>query len=144
MADERNDPYSGFRFKVEIGADSAGFYECDGITSETAVIEYRNGDEDIRKRHLPGLKSFNNITLKRGITKSMALWDWRLTVMNGTTERRDGTITLLNEAGENAVQWTFRQGWPSKWEGPALNAGNDEVAIETLEITCEGIEMAAL
>ena len=141
-AGDRNDPYSGFRFKVDIGADSAGFSECTGINSETAIIEYRNGDEDIRMRKLPGLKSFTNITLKRGLTSSLSLWDWRVTVMNGTTERRDGTITLLDEAGAPAMQWTFREGWPSKWEGPAMNSSGNEVAIETLEITCEEIEMA--
>jgi len=137
----RNDPYSGFRYLVEIGADSAGFSECSGISSETAVIEYRNGDEDIRVRKLPGLKSVTNITLKRGMTKSLGLWEWRKTVMDGKTERRDGTVTLQDEAGQPVLRWTFEQGWPSKWEGPALNATGNEVAIETLEIAFEDLKL---
>jgi len=32
-------------------------------------------------------------------------------------------------------------GWPSKWEGPLLNAAGHDVAIETLRISHEGLEV---
>ncbi len=139
---DRNDPYGAFRFQVDVGGASAAFSECSGLTTETDVIEYRNGDEDITVRKLPGLKKFTNISLKRGYTDSKDLWEWRKTVMDGQTERRSGSITLLDEAGSPALTWNFKEGWPSKWEGPSLNAKNNEVSIETLEISCEGIELA--
>lgn len=138
----RNDPYGAFRFQVDVGGGSAGFSEASGLTTETDIIEYRNGDEDITVRKLPGLKKFTNISLKRGFTDSKDLWDWRKTVMDGKTERRSGTITLLDEEGNPALKWNFEEGWPSKWEGPSLNAKNNEVSIETLEICCEKIELA--
>jgi phage tail-like protein len=139
---DRNDPYSAFNFLVEIdGVTVAGFSECSGLDTETEIIEYRNGDEDITKRKLPGLKSFTNIVLKRGFTQSRELWQWRKKVMDGRTERQPGAIVLLNEAREAALRYNFREGWPSKWQGPALNAGSSEVAIETLEIACEAIEL---
>ena len=139
----RNDPYSAFNFRVEIdGGGQAGFSEVSGLTTETDVIEYRNGDEDITVRKLPGLKKFTNIVLKRGYTDSKDLWQWRKTVMDGRTERRAGSIVLLNEAREEALRWNFREGWPSKWEGPGLNGKNNETAIETLEIACEDIQLA--
>ncbi len=138
----RNDPYSAFNFLVEIdGVTVAGFSECSGLTTETDVIEYRNGDEDITVRKLPGLKKFTNITLKRGFTDSKELWEWRKKVLDGQTERQSGSIVLLNEAREPALRWNFREGWPSKWEGPTLNAKNNEVAIETLEIAVESLEL---
>lgn len=137
---DRDDPYSAFNFLVEIdGVISAGFSECSGLTSETDIVEYRNGDEDITVRKLPGLKKFTNISLKRGFTQSKELWDWRKKVMDGQTERQPGAIVLLDEARQEALRWTFREGWPSKWEGPTLNAKNNEVAIETLEIAVEGL-----
>lgn len=139
---DRNDPYGAFNFLVEIdGVTQAGFSECSGLDTETDVVEYRNGNEDITVRKLPGLKKFTNITLKRGFTDSKELWEWRKKVMDGATERQSGSIVLLNEAREEALRYTFREGWPSKWTGPAMNASSSEVAIETLEIACESIAL---
>jgi phage tail-like protein len=139
---DRNDPYSGFNFLVEVdGVTTAGFSEVSGITIETDPIEYRNGDEDITVRKLPGLQKYGNITLKRGFTPDDALWEWRKTVIDGRTERHSGSITLLNEAREASIRWTFREAWPRKLDGPSLNAKNNEVAIETLELVVEGVEV---
>ena len=70
-------------------------------------------------------------------TAPQALWDWRKKVMDGKTERKTGSITLLDEGRQVALRWNFREGWPSKWEGPAFNAKNNEVAIEMMEIAVE-------
>lgn len=139
---DRNDPYSAFNFILEIdGIDAAGFSECSGLTMETDIIEYRNGDEDITVRKLPGLKKFTNITLKRGFTQSKDLFEWRKTVMDGKTERKGGAIILRDEALEEALRWTFREAWPNKWEGPSFNGKNNEVAIETMELAVEGLTL---
>ncbi len=142
---DRNDPFSVFNFLVDIdGVTQAGFSECSGLSMETDPIEYRNGNEDITVRKLPGLKKFGNITFKRGFTKDKALWDWRKKVMDGKTERKSGTVTLKNEAREDVMRWNFREAWPRKLDGPTFNAKTNEVAIETLEIVCEGIEVEVL
>lgn len=139
---DRTDPYGAFNFLVEVdGVTVAGFSEVGGLSTETDVVEYRTGDTDVTVTKVPGLKKFTNISLKRGFTASDDLWKWRKSVLDGVTERHSGTIQLLNEARETAVKWTFREGWPSKWEGPSFNAKTSEVAIETLEIACEGVEM---
>jgi phage tail-like protein len=139
---QRDDPFSGFNFLVEIdGVTKAGFSECSGISIETDAIEYRNGDEDITVRKLPGLRKYGNITLKRGFTKDAGLWDWRKTVLEGRTERHTGSITLLNEERKAAVRWTFREAWPRKLDGPTFNAKTNEVAVETLEIVVEDVKV---
>jgi phage tail-like protein len=139
---DRNDPYAGFNFIVEIdGVTVGGFAECAGLTTETNIIEYRNGDENDTPRKLPGQEKYTNITLKRGYTQSKELWEWRKQVIAGQTQRRPGTIQLLDEARNPALKWNFVEGWPSKWEGPALNAKNNDVAIESLEIAHEGLEL---
>jgi phage tail-like protein len=139
---DRNDPYSAFNFLVEIdGVVQAGFSECSGLTTETDAIEYRTGAEDITVRKLPGLKKFSNITLKRGYTQGKELWEWRKKVLDGKTQRAPGAIVLQDEARQTALRWSFREGWPRKWEGPTFNAKNNEVAIETLEIVVEGIAL---
>ena len=136
----RTDPYLAFNFLVEIdGVTVAGVSECSGLTSETDPVDYRNGDTDTVVTKLPGLRKFPMIVLKRGFTDNHDLWEWRRTVVEGRTERHTGVITLLNESREPALRFNFREGWPSKWEGPALNGKTNEVAIETLEICHEGL-----
>jgi phage tail-like protein len=139
---DRDDPFASFNFLVEIdGVTKAGFSECSGLSMETDAIEYRTGPEDITVRKLPGLKKFGNITFKRGFTKDAGLWKWRKTVLDGKTERHTGSITLLNEARQPSVRWNFREAWPRKLDGPTFNAKNNEVAIESLEIVIEGLEV---
>ena len=139
----RNDPYSAFNFIVDIdGITVAGFSECSGLITESDHIEYRTGNMNITVSKLPGLLKYNNIVLKHGLTASIELWQWRLKTINGQTDRRSGSITLLDEGRKRALEWKFTAGWPCKWEGPTLNAKNNEVAIETLEICHEGLVLA--
>jgi phage tail-like protein len=139
----RTDPFSAFNFLVDIdGITVAAFSECSGLTAESDHIEYRTGDMDITVSKLPGLRKYANLVLKHGTTGSTELWQWRLTVINGKTVRRSGSIRLLDEGRKKALEWTFTQAWPCKYEGPTLNGKNNEVAIETLEICHEGLVLA--
>lgn len=141
---KRNDPYGQFNFIVEIdGVVKGGFSEVSGLTTDANIIEYREGNEQQgTTRKLPGLMKYNNIVLKRGWTSDRSLWEWRKKVIDGKTVRTGGAIILLDEARQEALRWNFREGWPSKWEGPALNGKTSEVAVETLEIAHEGLELA--
>ena len=142
---QRNDPYSQFNFLIEIdGVVKGGFSECSGLSTDTNIMEYREGNEQQgTTRKLPGLIKYSNITLRRGYSKDSKLWEWRKKVIDGKTQRTSGTITLLDEARQPALQWNFRMGWPSKWDGPSLNGKTSEIAIEMLEIANEGIELAS-
>ena len=138
MAATRVDPFRGYNFLVEIdGITQAGFQEASGLDSTTSAIDYRNGDDPFHVRKLTGLNTFTPISLKRGVTDSDELWQWRLTVVEGRADRRNGSIVLLDEKGDAKIRWSFRNAWPSKWTGPAFNASGNSIAIETLEITHE-------
>lgn len=139
----RSDPYANFNFLVEIdGIAKAGFQEVSGLGAEVDVIEYREGTDKINTvRKLPGLIRYSSIVLKRGLTQDKSLWTWFKTVLDGNVLRSSGTITLLDSSRTPVLRWTFLEGWPSKWEGPALNGKTSEVAIETLVIEHEGIEL---
>src|SRR5437763_1966416 len=139
----RNDPYRSFHFIVEIdGIARAGFRECSGLDSSQDPIEYREGNEGLVSRKLPGLNKYSNISLKAGFTDDAELWEWRKKAATGHVERKNGSIVLLNDAGEEKLRWNFREGWPTKWTGPTFNATGNEVAIETLEIAHEGLDKA--
>ncbi|MBA2616061.1 MAG: phage tail protein [Actinobacteria bacterium] len=137
----RVDPYDAFNFFVELdGIVSASFSEVTGLDSETDVIEYRTGDMRLAVK-IPGLHRWSKIVLKRGLTKNLDLWNWREQVIAGKPERRNGSIVLLSADQTPILRINFRNGWPCKWEGPTLNAGTSEVAIETLEIAHEGFDV---
>lgn len=136
-------PYTQFNFLLEIdGVVSAGFTEVSGITMESDVIEYREGSDPTHVRKLPGLSKYGSITLKRGFSENTELYDWRKTVMDGVTQRKDGAIILMDEAGQPALRWEFTNGFPSKLEGATLNATANEVAMESVEIAVETVAMA--
>ena len=139
----RTDPYGGYNFLVEIdGVTQAGFQEVSGLDASTDATDYREGSDPMHTRKLPGLNKYTPITLKRGITDSDELWKWRATVIAGNAERRNGSIILLDQTGQEKLRWNFFNAWPSKWTGPALNATSSSVAVESLEITHEEIRKA--
>src|SRR5215203_1982093 len=139
---DRRDPFRSFNFAVEIdGLARAGFRECSGLDASQDPIEYCEGTEGLTARKLPGLNKFSNITLKWGMTDDTELWDWRKKAMTGKVERKNGSIVLLDDTGAEKMRWNFREAWPTKWTGPSFNATGNEVAIETLEIAHEGLEL---
>jgi phage tail-like protein len=139
----RVDPLRNFRFKLEIdGIQQAGFSECSGFGSNVEVIEYREGGDASTVRKLPGKISYPDITLKWGVTNSRELYDWHLAVVNGTVDRRNGSIVLQDDAGEEKVRWNFFAAWPSKYDGPDFNAKGNDVAIDSLTVSCERLERA--
>ncbi|HUI41167.1 MAG TPA: phage tail protein [Terriglobia bacterium] len=140
---QRIEPYSGHRFLVEIeGIQQAGFAECSGLGSEIEVVEYREGGENGPVRKIPGRVKYPDIVLKWGATSSRELYDWHLQVINGTLVRKNGSVILLDDQGQEKVRWNFTDAWPSKWEGPTLNARGNDVAIESLTLTCERLQQA--
>jgi phage tail-like protein len=139
---DRVDPFAQYNFMVEIdGVTRAGFTEASGLTVEQDIIEYREGSEVARARKLPGLTKYTNITLKRGLVGDAELWEWRKSTIDGQTERRAGSIVLLDESRQEVMRWNFVEGWVAKWEGPTLNATANEVAVETLKICHKKLEL---
>jgi phage tail-like protein len=139
----RVDPYKNLRFLVEIeGVVQAGFSDCTGFGSHVEPIEYREGGEANAVRKLPGKVTYPDITLKWGVTDSRELYDWHLAALNGHVQRKHGSIILQDDAGQEKVRWNFFNAWPTKWEGPALNAKGNDVAIDSLTVVCERFEQA--
>ena len=140
MPVNRDNPYPKFNFQVDLGNGAImGFSECSGLESETDVIDYREGGDKFNiPRKLPGLTKFSNITLRRGFTASNSLYDWRQKVIDGQTERRNLTITLLDETRQPVYSWIVRNAWPCRLSAPKLVAGESGVAVEEVVICHEG------
>lgn len=143
---EHEDPLVGFHFALDFKGKIVGFFtECSGIGSENEIIEHKvvnqDGHEIVMK--IPGRLKWENIVLKRGITSSMDIWDWRKQVEDGDVDgaRRDGSILMKDSRLEKTVaQWDFNRAWPSKVTGPQPKADSNEIGIEELTITHEYIK----
>ncbi len=77
------------------------------------------------------------------MVKDTTLWDWYRNIANGKPDRRNGTIILLDEERNDVLRWHFENAWINKIDGPALKAGGNEVAIETVELIVESIVLEA-
>ena len=148
MAIERpnKNPYSAFNFIVEINAPQiAAFQEVTGLDSENTPIEYREGADRINAvRKLTGQEKQSNVTLKRGVGGNLELWNWRKEVRDGGTAFpvvRDVVIQLQDEKHESVYKWKLTNAWCTKLSGPQLNAKANEIAIETMELACDRIDI---
>jgi len=143
MAIDRQDPFHSYNFAVELdGITRMGFKDCSGLDSTTDATKYREGtDANLAQRQIPGLLTYSNVMLKRGITSDRALWDWRESIMKGTTVRRTISIVLRDSKGDEKIRWNIRDCWAVKWAGPTFDATSDAIAIEELELAHEGIEV---
>lgn len=136
-------PLPVFHFIVQWGGTRIGFSEVSGLTQENQAIEYRDGSfPEYSAIKMPGLRKFSNVTLKRGIVKAdNDFFKWLSTVKLNQVERRDVVVSLLNENHEPVMTWKIQNAFPVKVEGPALKASGNEVAIESIEIAHEGLEL---
>ena len=117
---------------------------CPVLTSsepQRIMLAHGEGGQAPGPRKLPGQTKYPNITLKWGLTDSRELYDWYLDVTKGIIERRSGSIILNDLQGAEVMRWNFKRGWPCKWTGPGLNAKNNEISMETVEICHEGLEI---
>lgn len=140
---DRRDPFRSSNFMVELdGITRAGFRECTGLDFTQDVVEYREGTDPTHNRKLAGLNKYSNITLRSGMTDDWELWEWKQKAADGKPARRNGSIVVMNEAGEEVLRWNFEGAWPTQWTGPSLNAMGNEVAIETLVLAVERVQKA--
>jgi phage tail-like protein len=138
---ERKDPYLSFRFRMEIDQLIVGsFSEVSGLQVETEIQEYQEGGVNDFIHKLPKITKYPNITLKRGLTDSDVLWKWHQNVVNGKVERKSGRIILLDSEEKEKWHWTFEGAYPVKWMGPDFKATDNTIAIETLELSHNGIK----
>lgn len=138
------DPIVSFNFELQIEGKLTGYFtEVSGLGSETEVTEHKivgKGDrEAVRK--VPGRLKWGDLTLKRGITANMDMWQWRQMIVDGKIDsaRTNGSIMMYDQSGVLVARWDFEAGWPSKVSGPTLSSDSSAVGVEEMTIVHEGI-----
>ena len=143
MPPHRDDPYLNFNFLVEVDGDViAGFSEADLPAGRIEAVAYREGtDRQSAARLLPGRVVWEPAVLRRGFTGDPVLFRWWSEILDGNLARRDVVIVLQDERHNEVARWVARRAWPQKWDGPDLRGLGNDVAIETLELAHEGVEL---
>jgi len=137
------DPLVGFHFQLDLGGVVAGYFtEISGLGSENEVVEHKiveDGKQKIQK--IPGRLKWGDITLKRGITAQMDIWEWRKKVEDGMVDdaRTNGSIIMLDQELTPVAQWDFENAWPSKVSGPQVQSDSNNFGVEELTIVHEYI-----
>lgn len=138
------DPYLVSNFRVEIdNIPSATFSEIIGLDLSIDIVDYRTGSSiPLAAEKLPGLVHYTNITMKRGLTQNLDLWNWVKNILSGVSDKRNMSIVLQDAQHNDVIRWNVTSAWPCKWSGPVLKSGSSEVAIEEIEICHEGLVLA--
>jgi phage tail-like protein len=139
------DPFPAFNFAIEIEALLVGgFTEVQGLESRVQTEDYREGGVNDFVHKLPVAAEHTNLVLRRGLSAASGLWGWYADTANGVIRRRNGTIMLLDRRQIPIMWWNFRNALPVSWTGPALNAGDGEVAFESIELAHQGLTVPLL
>jgi phage tail-like protein len=136
------------------------FAEVSGLNAELETEEYREGGRNTGPHKFIKWGKYPNLVFKRGVTPNTDIWDWYYQVLYGDQNvlRKNGIVVLTDRSSSGAAGgtisaipglsglgrlpvavWSFSNGLPEKLQGPNLNAKSNEIAIETLEITHEGL-----
>lgn len=137
-------PLVAFHFRLSFPSTSGlldtSFKEVSGMTMEMGMEDIAEGGENRFKHRVPTGARYQNLVLKRGITSlASPLSVWCESTLTGglstTIVTQTVLLSLLNEKGLPIKNWTFINAWPVKWEFSPLNAMNNEILIETLELS---------
>jgi phage tail-like protein len=122
--------YGTSHFRVLIGGRELGFSQVSRLSSETDAL-------------LPGEERshrFETVVLRRALSRSTELYDWRRAIVSGKDDRRPVTIQQLAAVGGEVVNsWRLERAWPCRWSGPSFDAGGFDVAIEELELAYDDL-----
>ena len=134
-------PFPSFHFSVDLGGTIINCSEVSGLDSELDEIEYRDGNSPVFSTiKMSGLRKSSNITCKKGVFKDdKQFWEWYNAVQMHVPERRDVTISLLDETHAPVMTWKLLNAWPKKIDSPDLKSDSSEVAFESIEIVHEGV-----
>lgn len=134
-------PPVGFHFRVNIEGLTSdtrdiSFQEVSGINATVGEFTYNEGGENRFVHRLPDRVTYEKLTLKRGMLIGSELIGWfRDAVESFKFDPRNVLVTLLNSEHEPLESWSFVKAYPVKWSIGNFNAEQNEVVVETIELS---------
>ena len=134
-------PLPAYNYKVIVGSETLPFSEVSGLTLEYEKVSYKHGLSYLFGLNIiRGQRQAITITLKRGVvSKRRDLYNW---LQNKTV--KDIHIDLCDEKGHASVRWKVSKALVLKMETSGFNAGGNEVAIESVELAAQDLNIEYL
>jgi phage tail-like protein len=129
-----------FHFKVEVlglppNDHDVRFMEVGGLSMEMGTEEVAEGGENRFTQKFPTRTKYPELVLKRGLLINSALLDWvRECIEDYNIQPRNIVIKLLNEEHQPLLTWHVVNAFPTKWAVSDLNASNNAVAVESMQL----------
>ncbi len=144
----RFDPYKNFKFHIYCdGKLVMGVSKVGALKRTTEVVSYRSGGDNAIDFKSPGRTKYEAVVMERGITHNHDFELWASAVHSyagdSSTDLRHYkkalTVEMLNLRNQPAIRYFLFDCWPSSFTAlPDLNAGENAVAIESLELQVGG------
>lgn len=143
MSDSGSDPLRSFNFKLLIKEVVEGhFTAVDGLGVRVDRLLYREAGNNAAVRSMPGRVEYAEVTLRYGLTASTDLWSWMMASVNGSVQRRNISIAMLDTTGaQEVMRWNLTDSWPTQWLAAPLDALSSDVAIESISLAFDGLEL---
>jgi len=142
----RSDPYGGHYFMLEIDSREVGqILEDSGLKTTAQVFEIEEGGQNGREHTQVGQSSWDNITIRFATNASRFLQQWRDGFLANPLDDalwKSGSIVMFDNHGDPIRRFHFVRAWPVSWEGPSLDSGGSDLAVESLELAHEGIRVS--
>lgn len=137
------DPFRAYNFKLVIdGVVQGHFTRVEHLGMKIDRILFRAGGENSTVRAVPGRVEYPPVTLSYGMTRSTELVRWLFEAAEGRVDRRHVSLAMLDDAGAAEVRrWNLIDAWPCEWTGAPLDALGHELAIETLCLAYDRLEL---
>lgn len=126
------------------GFGSSSWQKCSALEAELATIEHWEGASIIADKS-PGRLSISDLTLERGSTKDLDMYDWFRETANAAAQsggiedsfRRDGDIIVLDRDQAPIIRWPIVGAWPKKFMAGEWDNTVDEKVITSLVLVIQ-------
>jgi len=142
-------PFTAFNFAVEINVEGvaervcdASFAECDGLEMTMDVKTIREGGNNGKQIRLTGPLTFGQVTMKRGMTANLELWDWFNLMLTDQSLRANAEVVIFAADGKTErARFLLSRCLPVKLKSPPLSARDGAVAIEEFQLAYEKLTL---
>jgi phage tail-like protein len=146
MTVQRDHAYERSYFLVDLGGgdQASPFRAVELPVATTDVVVSRSGtDRTVEPQKRPGLVTYSNLVLVRGLAGGTDLFEWWEEMRAEADDvRRDVTVSLTNERHETVWTWRFTDAFPAVYRFSALDAASSDLVDEVLELTFSRMSIA--
>ena len=143
---QRDHAYEGAYFLVDLGGGdgSTAFRSVVLPVASTDLVVSRSGaDRNLEVQKRPGLVTYSNLVLVRGLAGRTDLFDWWEQMRSGAADvHRDVTVTLTDERHDPVWTWRFTDAFPAVYRFSALDADGSDLVDEVLEVAFSRMSIA--